>query len=120
MAFSETWLPSVSRTTTQTSPDIDTRGHRHLIVTLDVTAVGAGPSVTLTINGKDAASGKYRLILAGAAVTTAVTNTYKVTQGVVAAAANVSAVDVLPQFIQFVLTANNANAGTYSCGYDLC
>jgi hypothetical protein len=120
VATSTTWLPSASRTTTQTSPDISTAGFHNLIVTLDMTAVGASPSVTLTINGKDVASGKYRLILSGAAVVTAVTNTYKVTRNIVAAAANVSAIDVLPEFIQLVVTANNANAGTYSVGYDLC
>ena len=119
MASSGIWLPSASRTTTQTSPDISTAGFRNLIVTLDMTTVGTG-SVTLTINGKDVASGKYRLILSGAAVVSNVTNTYKVTQNIVAAAANVSAVDVLPEFIQLVATANNANAAVYSIGYDLC
>ena len=119
MASSNTWLPSASRTTNQTSPDISTSGFKNVTVTLDVTDVSAAPSVTLSIKGKDVASGKYRLLLAGAAVTTAVTNVYKVTQNIVAAAANVSAVDVLPEFIQISIVANNANAGTYSVGYDL-
>lgn len=118
MAASSIWLPSSSRTTTQTSPDISTAGFKNLTVTLDMTVVGTG-SVTLTINGKDQASGKYRLLLAGAAVVTNVTNVYKVTQNIVAAVANVSAIDVLPELIQLVATANNANAATYSVGYDL-
>jgi len=118
VASSSTWLPSASRTATQTSPDITTAGFKNLTVTLDMTVAGTG-SVTLTINGKDVASGKYRLILSGAAVTTNTTNVYKVTQNIVAAAANVSAIDVLPEFIQLVVTANNANAATYSVGYDL-
>jgi hypothetical protein len=107
MAIGTTVFPSLARLATVTSPDIDTSGFRHLIVTLDTTAFAAG-SCVLSINGKDTASGKYRLILAGAAVVSVVTNTYKVTQGVVAAAANVSAVDVLPQYIQIVVTSNGS------------
>ena len=119
MASSNTWLPSASRTTLQTSPDISTLGFRNLTVTLDVTDVSASPSVTLSIKGKDVASGKYRLLLAGAAVVTAVTNVYKVTQGIGTAAANVLAFDVLPEFIQLSIAVGNANAGVYSVGYDL-
>ena len=117
MATSTVWLPSASRTTTQTSSDIDTSSYQNLVVTVAMTVVGTG-SVTLTINAKDVASGTYRLLLAGAAITTNVTNTYKVTR-FIAAVANVSALDVLPEFIQLVMTANNANAATYSVGYDL-
>lgn len=117
MASSSTWLPSASRTTAQTSPDIPTLGSRNLTVTLDVTDVSASPSLTLSIKGKDVASGKYRLLLA--AVSTAVTNVYRVTQNIVAAAANASAVDVLPEFIQLSIAVGNANAGVYSVGYDL-
>lgn len=119
MASSSTWLPSASRTTAQISPDISTVGSRNLTVTLDVTDVSAGPNITVSIKGKDVASGKYRLLLAGAAVTTAVTNVYRVTQNIVPAAANASAVDVLPEFIQLSIAVGNANAGTYSVGYDL-
>ena len=119
MASSSTWLPSASRTTLQTSPDLPTLGFRNLTVTLDVTDVAASPTLTLTIKGKDVASGKYRTLLAGAAVTTAVTNVYRVTQNVVAAAANASAIDVLPEFIQISIAVGGAQAGTYSVGYDL-
>src|SRR5205807_351237 len=100
------------------SANIDTASARSLTVTLDVTVAGTG-SITLTINRWDPASNKYILILAGAAVTTAVTNSYKVTPGEIAAVANVSAVDVLPNWIQLVVTANNANAMTYSVDYEL-
>jgi hypothetical protein len=112
---SATLLASASRTTTQTSSDLSTKGWRGLHVILDVTDVAASPSVTVTINGKDPASGKYYLLLSGAAVVTAVTNVYKVAPGITATA-NVSASDVLPATIQVVVTANNANAGTYSLG----
>jgi len=119
VASSNIWLPSGSRTTAQTSPDLSTLGFRHLTVTLDVTDVSAGPTLTLSIKGKDVASGKYRLLLAGAAVTTAVTNVYRVTQNVVAAAANASAIDILPEFIQLSVAVGGAQAAVYSVGYDL-
>jgi hypothetical protein len=108
-------LASAARTTTQTLPDLNTGGCQFLNVVLDVTTAGTG-SVTLTINGKDPASGKYYLILSGAAVTTITTNRYKVGP-TIAAVTNVSAQDYLPEVIQLVLTANNANAMTYTLGH---
>jgi len=108
-------LASAERTTTQTLADIDTGGGMFLNVVLDMTTAGTG-SVTLTINGKDSASGKYYLILAGAAVTTNTTNRYKVGPNVTAAA-NSIAQDYLPDTIQLVVTANNANSAVYSLGY---
>jgi hypothetical protein len=112
-----TALASASRTTTQTVSDIDTHGAQYLNVVLDMTTVGTG-SVTLSINGKDPASGKYFTILAGSAVTTNSTNRYKVGPSV-AASANAIAQDYLPATIQLVVTANNSNAATYSLGYSL-
>lgn len=110
-------LLSAARTTTQTTGDIDTGGSQFLNVVLDMTVVGTG-SVTLTINGKDPASGKYYLILAGAAVITNSTNRYKVGPAVTASA-NAIAQDYLPDTIQLVVTANNANTATYSVGYSV-
>lgn len=112
-----TLLASASRTTTQTSADIPVYNLKYLSVVLDMTTVGTG-SVTLTINRKDVASGKYVLLLSGAAVTTNVTNTYNVGPTLVAAA-NAVATASLGTIIQIVVTANNANAATYSVGYAL-
>jgi archaellum component FlaF (FlaF/FlaG flagellin family) len=103
-------------TTTQTGPDlVNTHGHRGISVTLDMTVVGTG-SVTLTIQGKDRASGKYYTILVGAAVTTNVTNRYWAFPGATVTA-NVSANDELPEIFRLVVTANNANAATYTVGW---
>lgn len=113
-----TLLASASRTTTQTSADIPTYNAKAITVILDVTVVAASPSVTVTINGKDPASGKYYLLLSGAAVLTAVTNVYSVGPGI-AETSNVSTSKFLPAIIQIVVTANNANAGTYSVGTNL-
>jgi hypothetical protein len=110
-----TLLASAGRTTTQTSADIVTYNLGAIKVILDMTTVGTG-SVTLTINEKDPASGKYILLLSGAAVVTNVTNEYTV-DPVVPAVANVTAQKRVPRTIQIVVTANNANSAVYSCGY---
>ena len=111
-------LASASRTTTQTSPDqVHNAGIGTLAVILDMTTVGTG-SVTLTINAKDPASGKYFLLLSGAAVTTNSTNVYRVNP-FIPASANVTAQVAVPKTFQIVVTANNANAATYSVGYIL-
>lgn len=112
-----TLLPSSSRTTTQTSADLQNLFGQCLIVVLDMTTVGTG-SVTITINGKDSTSGKYYNLLTGAAVTTNSTNRYVVDPGV-AAVTNLSAKDYVPSVFQIVVTANNANAATYTVGYNL-
>lgn len=113
-----TLLPSASRTTTYTSPDLQNLGGRTgMNLVLDMTSVGTG-SVTVTINGKDQASGKYYLILAGAAVVTNSTNRYRVSP-TLTAGANVIAQDELPPTFQVVVTANNAIPAVYSLGYAL-
>lgn len=112
-----TLLASASRTTTQTSADITVHNAKKLIVVLDMTTVGTG-SVTVSIDGKDAVSGKYYNILTGAAITTNSTNRYRVGE-TLAAVANSVAQDYLPRVIRIVVTANNANSATYSVGYVL-
>lgn len=118
MSRQATLLPSAAYTTTYTSPDIDTQGFRSVEVTIDITNAGTG-SVTVSINRKDWASGKYLLMLASAALIANGTVTLKITPGELAAAANSIAADVLPQTIQIVVTANNANPVTYSLDYEL-
>ena len=103
-------------TTTQTSPDfVNSHGHRGISVVVDTTVIGTG-SITLTIQGKDRASGKYYTLLAGLAITTNVTNRYLVFPGATVTA-NVSANDELPEIFRLVVTANNANAATYTVGW---
>ena len=116
-ALDVTHLASASRTTTQTGADQVNYGWGGIQVVLDMTVVGTG-SVTLTIQGKDSVSAKYFTLLAGAAVTTNSTNVYTVYPGITATA-NVSASMVLPRVFRILVTANNANAATYSVGYCL-
>lgn len=113
-----TLLASSSRTTTQTSADlVNYNGKSALSVVVDVTTPGTG-SITVSIDYKDTASGKYINLLTGAAITTASTNRYRVTPDL-AAVANSIAQDHLPRTFRIVITANNANAMTYSVGYSL-
>jgi hypothetical protein len=117
MAASIPLFPSAARTTTITSPDLINQGCDFMDVIMDTTAFGSG-SVTLTINGKDPASGKYYLILSGAAVVSVVTNVYHIGPGLTAAA-NVTANSSVPEVFQIVCTANNSNTQTYSVGVNL-
>ncbi len=112
-----TVLASAARTTTQTSADIVTYNCHSLMAVLDMTTVGTG-SVTLTINYKDPASGKYILLLSGAAVVTNSTNLYRINPNIAAVANSVAQSD-LGRIIQLVVTANNANSATYSLGLTL-
>ena len=112
-----TLLASAARTTTQTSADIVNYNAQELIVVLDMTVVGTG-SVTVSIDGKDSASGKYYNILTSAPITTNSTNRYRVGRDLVAVA-NTVAQDYLPRVFRIVVTANNANSATYSVGYNL-
>lgn len=107
-------ITAAGATTSQTGADQTNYNGRGLQVVLDMTNVGTG-SVTLTIQGKDAASGKYYTLLVGAAVTTNSTNVYTVYPGA-AATANVSAPMPLPRVWRVITTANNANAATYTVG----
>ena len=103
-------------TATVTGPDIvNQHGHRGIKATVVTTAIGTG-SITLNIQAKDSASGTYTTLLAGAAVITNVTNVYTVYPGLTAVA-NVTASDVLPEIFRLVVTANNANAATYTVGW---
>lgn len=112
-----TLLASAGRTTTQTSADIVAYNCQALMVTLDVTSAGTG-SVTVTINYKDPASGKYVLLLSGAAVVANSTNLYVVDPRITAAT-NLVGMKATGRTFQIVVTANNANSVTYSVGYTL-
>jgi hypothetical protein len=111
-------LVSAARTTTQTGSDlVNYNGRGTLVVVLDMTVVGTG-SVTLSIEGKDVVSGKYYTILTGAAVITDSTNVYRVGVGLTPVA-NATVSDFIPRTFRVNVTANNANAATYSVGASL-
>jgi hypothetical protein len=75
----------------------------HLVIDT-TTMTGAGPTLTVTIQGKDPTSGKFYNILASAAIATATTTVLKVYPGLTAAA-NLVANDVLPREWRVVAVA---------------
>lgn len=110
-------LPSAARTTLQTTGDIDTGGSPFLNVVVDITAYTSG-NITVTIQGKDTASGKYYTLLASAALGAVATTRLKVGPQITAAA-NTIAQDYLPAFIRIAVAVADATPITYSIGYSV-
>lgn len=80
-----------------TSADQVNYNGRGLKLVIDVTAItGTSPTLTVTIQGKDTASGKYYTLLASAALTATGTTVLEVYPGV-GVTANVSASTTLPR-----------------------
>lgn len=81
---------------TVNSADQSNLASRGLHLVIDITAVTGTPTLTVTIQGKDAVSGKYYTILASAALSAVATTVLRVYPGLTAAA-NTIANDVLPK-----------------------
>lgn len=101
---------------TNVSQDIDTGGSQYLNLFTNLTVTNSG-SVTITIQGKDVASGTYYTILAGTALSTITTQRLKVGP-TIAASANAIAQDYLPRFIRIQAVTATANP-TFTVGVDL-
>lgn len=111
-------FPSLPRTATATQADQQGDGALGIIVTTDITVnAGALGSITVAIQGKDAA-GIYYTILASAALTAVATNALIVRAGL-PDTANSKAAFHLPRTYRVVVTANNANPVTYSVSSEL-
>lgn len=110
-------LASAARTATVTGDDQVNMGHRGLHLVIDVTSVTSTPSITPTIQGKDAA-GIYYDILVGSAITATGTTVLKVYPGITAVA-NGAASDVLPAVWRVVLTHADSDSATYSVAANL-
>jgi len=102
-------------TTNQTGADMTSPAARGIKVVVVTTVIGTG-SITVTIQGKDKASGTYYVILASAAITTNATTILSVYPGA-PVTANVSANDALPATWRILVTANNANPASYTVGF---
>lgn len=85
-----------------------------VVVTVDVTSAGTG-SITCHIEAYDQASNKWYAVLSGAAIVTAVTNTYMVYPGISDVANSRSGLR-LPKRWRVRIVHNNANSITYSVG----
>lgn len=111
-------LASAARTATTTTADMTNHNARGVVVVVDVTAVGVTPSVTVRIQGRDVASGKYQTYLTSAAISTVSTTTLTVYPGVTVAA-NTAASAPLPRVWRVDITHDNAVTITYSVGASL-
>jgi hypothetical protein len=111
-------LPSAARAATTTSDDFLNRNAKGLHLVIDVTAITATPSITVTIQGKDYLSGKYYTILASAAISTTGTTVLKVFPGS-AVTSNLSANDMLPVNWRVSVTHGDADSITYSIAASL-
>lgn len=111
---------SAARTTSPDTQEFDLpSGARNIVVTLDVSAVTATPSVVFNIEGVDVVSGRTWLLLASAAIATTNTATtvrnYSVGPGITASA-NVAAAVPLPRKIRIGAVHGDSDSITYSVG----
>lgn len=104
---------SAARTATPTAVEVATRRAKSLVVVLDATVHAVSAALTIVIDRKDNASGKYINILTSASITTVSTNTIRVALGA-PVTANVSANEPLPDIVRIGVTHGNANAVTYT------
>ncbi len=89
---------------------------REIDIVLDATAASATPSIVMTIDYLDAASGKYVNLLTGAAVTGISTNRYRVHPNLTAAANSIAQAQ-LPRVFRISITHADTDSITYSVGY---
>ena len=113
-----TALTSAARTATESSADLTNSRGKGVRVVLDVTAATGSPSITLTIECKDAASGKYCTLLLSAAVTGISMNTFVVYPGIVAVT-NLATNNFVSKTFRITMTHSNTDSITYSTGYSL-
>lgn len=110
-----TVLASAARTASVNSEDFVNEDARGLHLYIYATALAATPSITVTIQGKDALTGTYYTLLAGTAITTAAPTAVimRVFPGATAAA-NTVANDCLPHTWRVSVVAGDADSITYS------
>lgn len=113
-----TILTSAARTATTNGQDMSNDIYAGVTVILDITVAPGVDTVTLTVQGKDPASGKYYTLLAGAAESATGTKTYTVYPGI-AVTSNVSASTVLPRIWRVIVTHSAGTSFTYSVGYNI-
>lgn len=92
------------------------QGARGIHVVIDVTAIADSPSMVVTIEGYDVASGKWYTILASAAIVGTGTTVLRVYPGL-AASSNVIADDSLPKIFRIKAVNADADSITYSIGF---
>ena len=107
-------ITAVAATTEQTSATQTNTIYRGCIVVLDVTAIDATGSLTLTIEAQDAASGKWYPLVTSSAVVAISTTKYQVYPASAAASQNYNG--ALPVTWRVRVTPANGVAITYKVG----
>ena len=114
-AHEVTLLASAVRAAANTSADQENWDAKGVVIVLDITSVPTTDTITLTIQGKDPASGKYYTILAGAAQVAAATVVMRVYPGLTAIS-NLTFGDALPNHWRVSIAHSAASNFTYSVG----
>lgn len=110
-----TVFPSKARTATETSARFTNYHGKGAILTINVTAVTATPSVVFTVRGVDSVSGATYDLLVSAAITATGDTQLTIYPGLTAAA-NVTATALLPMQWEVIATHGDADSITYSVG----
>lgn len=111
-------FPSTARTATPTAFDYDNLyGHLGMVVCIDVTAIAATPSVTVTVSHIDPVSGKLRTLLASSAITSVSTTFLRIWPGATAAA-NQAANEILGRKVRIAPAHADGDSITYSIAVD--
>lgn len=111
-------LALVARIATNSSNDQVNKDFSGVHVIIDVTDISATPSVVPTIEAKDPVSGKYYVLLTGAAITATGTVVLKVFPGAIVVA-DLAANDILPLNWKVKMTHGDADSITYSVAANL-
>lgn len=110
-----TVIALAARTASANSADMFNHNARGAIIAIDVTAIAATPSITVTIKGKDSLSGKFLTILASAAISAVGTTRLIIYPGITAAA-NLKVDEPLPRIWRAEVVNVDADSITYSIG----
>ena len=113
--YNQSVFPLVARIATPANVEISDRYVEGVQIIIEVTAIAATPSVVPTIDGFDPLSGVFYNILTGAAITGTGTTVLRI-HPELAAAANLTAKDFLPETYRIVMTHADADSITYSVG----
>lgn len=111
------FLPLAARSTSQESADIDNPYGRGIRVSVNVTDIAGGGSITPSVQTKDA-NGVYKTVATGAALIAVGATALVIYPGITAVAGFVFN-DVVSGVVKIVITANNALPLDYSVAYDL-
>lgn len=116
--FDLTVLTSAARTASINSADFVNYNSRGVIIIINVTAIAATPSITVSIDGFDTTSGMYYSLLTSAAITTVSTTILSIAPGL-NTVVNSRLSELLPRTWRVSVVNADADSITYSIGASL-